>query len=120
MPLYEFICSDCHSNHEVLQKISDPPLIICPNCQGHTLKKSITAASFRLKGQGWYETDFKDNNKKNILQQDSIPSINSTTTDSQALKPDVDVSLCKNKNLQKKTEPQKKINSSNKNQEINL
>ena len=55
---------------EVMQKISDDPKTVCPKCGNKSLKKLISAPSFRLKGSGWYETDFKTGNKKNILKKE--------------------------------------------------
>ena len=66
MPIYEYQCQACHKQMEALQKISDAPLRDCPNCGEPALKKKVSAASFRLKGGGWYETDFKTGNKKNL------------------------------------------------------
>lgn len=66
MPIYEYQCQSCGKELEVLQKISDDPLQNCPHCGEPTLKKKVTAAAFRLKGGGWYETDFKTSNKKNL------------------------------------------------------
>jgi putative FmdB family regulatory protein len=65
MPIYEYRCSSCKAELEKLQKISEPPLVECPECGKDTLVKLISASSFRLKGSGWYETDFKTGNKKN-------------------------------------------------------
>src|SRR5687767_14279580 len=65
MPIYEYRCTSCQAELEKLQKISDPPLVECPECGKDTLVKLISASSFRLKGSGWYETDFKTGNKKN-------------------------------------------------------
>ena len=65
MPIYEYRCTSCQAELEKLQKISDPPLVECPECGKATLVKLISASSFRLKGSGWYETDFKTGNKKN-------------------------------------------------------
>ena len=59
MPFYEYQCSACAHKLEVLQKISDEPLCYCPECGEARLKKLISRAGFRLKGGGWYETDFK-------------------------------------------------------------
>ena len=59
MPLYEYQCGACGHQLEALQKISDDPLVFCPECNEAQLKKLISAAAFRLKGTGWYETDFK-------------------------------------------------------------
>lgn len=65
MPIYEYRCTSCSAELEKLQKISDPPLLECPECGRDALVKLISASSFRLKGSGWYETDFKTGNKKN-------------------------------------------------------
>ena len=66
MPIYEYQCQDCGKELEVIQKISDDPLSDCPACGAPSLKKKVSAAAFRLKGGGWYETDFKTGNKKNL------------------------------------------------------
>jgi len=66
MPIYEYQCQDCGKELEALQKISDAPLVDCPACGAAALKKMVSAAAFRLKGGGWYETDFKTGNKKNL------------------------------------------------------
>ena len=66
MPIYEYKCSECEHTLEKLQKMSDDPLVECPECGKPSLNKMISAAGFRLKGGGWYETDFKSGNKKNI------------------------------------------------------
>ena len=66
MPIYEYQCQACQKQIEALQKISDAPLLDCPQCGEPALKKKISAAAFRLKGGGWYETDFKTGNKKNL------------------------------------------------------
>jgi putative FmdB family regulatory protein len=66
MPIYEYRCSKCGHELEALQKISDDPLKICPACEQDSLQKLVSAASFRLKGGGWYETDFKKGNKKHL------------------------------------------------------
>ena len=79
MPFYEYQCTHCDHRLEVLQKISDEPLVYCPECNEATLKKLISAAAFRLKGTGWYETDFKNNDKK---KSDSMNG--STDTGSEA------------------------------------
>lgn len=67
MPIYEYQCTECGYQTEVLQKISDDPLQDCPRCGKPAMKKMVTAAAFRLKGGGWYETDFKSGKKKNVL-----------------------------------------------------
>lgn len=66
MPIYEYQCTECGELHEALRKISDPPLTDCPACGKATLRKKVSAAAFRLAGSGWYETDFKSGNKKNL------------------------------------------------------
>ena len=66
MPIYEYQCAACGDLHEALQKISDPPLTDCPACGRATLRKKVSAVAFRLKGSGWYETDFKSGSKKNL------------------------------------------------------
>ena len=71
MPIYQYQCSECSHSMEALQKMSDEPLKLCPNCNKPGLKKQVTAAAFRLKGGGWYETDFKTGNKKQLAESDS-------------------------------------------------
>ena len=66
MPIYEYQCQSCGHLHEALQKVSDAPLVDCPACGAAQLRKKISAAGFRLKGAGWYETDFKTGGKKNL------------------------------------------------------
>ena len=60
MPIYAYKCSSCQHTQDVLQKLSDPPLTICPECGAATYSKQLTAAGFQLKGSGWYATDFKN------------------------------------------------------------
>jgi putative FmdB family regulatory protein len=71
MPIYEYRCESCNHEMEAVQKISEEPLVTCPACATDTLKKIISAAGFRLKGGGWYETDFKSGKKKNVAGGDS-------------------------------------------------
>lgn len=66
MPIYEYRCENCGHEKEAIQKFSDEPLTDCPECQKPALKKRVSAPSFRLSGSGWYETDFKTGNKKNL------------------------------------------------------
>ncbi|HWZ61602.1 MAG TPA: zinc ribbon domain-containing protein [Steroidobacteraceae bacterium] len=72
MPFYEYECQACKFYTEVMQKISDAPLIRCPSCGKRRLKKLVSAPVFRLKGAGWYETDFKSDkeNKRNLVGAD--------------------------------------------------
>ena len=71
MPIYEYQCTECEHKLESLQKISAAPLTDCPACDKPALKKLVSAASFRLKGGGWYETDFKTGEKKQLADSDS-------------------------------------------------
>ena len=72
MPFYEYECASCKFYSEVMQKITDAPLKKCPSCGKNTLQKLISAPVFRLKGGGWYETDFKsDKESKRNLAGDS-------------------------------------------------
>lgn len=66
MPFYEYRCEACGHEIEALQRVSDEPLLDCPECGRPALKKLMSAVGFRLKGGGWYETDFKAGNKKNL------------------------------------------------------
>jgi len=86
MPIYEYQCEACGKSLEALQKISAEPLRDCPECGKSTLKKKVSAAAFRLKGGGWYETDFKTGNKKNLAgsSSDSASSAGSSDKSSSA------------------------------------
>lgn len=70
MPIYEYQCQACNYEFEKLQKISESAPLQCPQCQQAALKKKVSAAGFRLSGGGWYETDFKSGNKKNLASDD--------------------------------------------------
>jgi putative FmdB family regulatory protein len=59
MPIYAYRCDECGFAKDVLQKISDPVLTVCPSCAKSSFKKQVTAAGFQLKGSGWYVTDFR-------------------------------------------------------------
>ena len=61
MPIYAYKCTACGHAQDVLQKISDKPLTVCPQCNQETYAKQVTAAGFQLKGSGWYVTDFRNN-----------------------------------------------------------
>ena len=74
MPIYEYECTACGHKLEAIQKMSDEPLKDCPDCSKTTLKKLISAVGFRLKGSGWYETDFKSSGKKNVAESGSSSS----------------------------------------------
>lgn len=70
MPIYEYQCQSCQHELEALQKVSDAPLVDCPECGQPSLRKKVSAAAFRLKGGGWYETDFKSSGQKNLAVGD--------------------------------------------------
>ncbi len=63
MPIYAYKCSSCGVSKDILRKISDPPLTLCPACGSESLAKQVTAAGFQLKGSGWYVTDFREGQK---------------------------------------------------------
>src|SRR5438045_9125861 len=69
MPVYEYECQACKCETEVMQKVNDTPLSRCPSCGKSSLKKLVSAPVFRLKGSGWYETDFKSDKegKRNLV-----------------------------------------------------
>jgi putative FmdB family regulatory protein len=67
MPIYEYRCQSCGHELEKLQRMSDAELTDCPECGKSALKKLVSAAAFRLKGAGWYETDFKQTNQRNLV-----------------------------------------------------
>ena len=71
MPIYEYGCKSCGHKLDALQKIADAPLVDCPECGEPELKRLLSAPRFRLKGSGWYETDFKKDNQRNIAKGDS-------------------------------------------------
>lgn len=82
MPIYEYACKACGFEKDVLQKLSDEPLTQCPECKQESFTKQISAAGFRLKGGGWYETDFKTGKKKNLAS--SSDASGSSTSNSAA------------------------------------
>ena len=86
MPIYEYVCTECDHAHEALQKISDTPLTDCPACAKPAMKKMISAPQFRLSGSGWYETDFKSSNQKNLADSGDKKSDASKKADSASKK----------------------------------
>ncbi len=79
MPIYEYRCDNCGHEFDTLQKVSDDALTDCPACGKPALVKKVSAAGFRLKGGGWYETDFKSGKKKNVAGSDSSSSGSSSS-----------------------------------------
>lgn len=102
MPIYEYQCTECGHQLEVIQKVSDKLLTQCPACEKETLRKQISAPAFRLSGSGWYETDFKSDKEKrrNLAGSDSSNKAEKTdksesktdTTTQKADKPKTDKS----------------------------
>jgi putative FmdB family regulatory protein len=90
MPFYEYECSNCKFYTEVMQKISDAPLSKCPSCGKKALKKLVSAPNFRLKGGGWYETDFKGDkeNKRNLAGAEKDDSSSASESSASATKPE--------------------------------
>ena len=74
MPIYGYRCEACGEEHDVLQKVSEPPLTKCPACGKKALKKQLSAAGFQLKGSGWYATDFKSKKDKQDAQPKEQPA----------------------------------------------
>lgn len=70
MPIYEYACKKCQHTLDALQKMNDEPLLECPECGAPELRRLISAPRFRLKGAGWYETDFKKDNQRNVHKSD--------------------------------------------------
>jgi putative FmdB family regulatory protein len=93
MPFYEYECQACKFYTEVMQKITEAPLTRCPSCGKRALKKLVSAPVFRLKGAGWYETDFKSekDNKRNLLgadKEESKAEVKAETTDAKPAAPE--------------------------------
>ena len=81
MPLYEYLCSHCEYQDDVLGKLSDEPLLNCPTCNNKTFQKQVSAPHFKLKGSGWYETDFKNKSKPESVKIDSEKTKTKTKTE---------------------------------------
>jgi len=100
VPIYEYACKKCGHRLDALQKMNDDPLVDCPECREAQLQRQLSAPRFRLKGKGWYETDFKTGDKRNIAgdadkKSDAKPDSKSkdsdkTTKKTEAKKPAVD------------------------------
>ena len=82
MPIYAYACKECDHTLDALQKIADAPLVDCPECGAASLKRLLSAPRFRLKGKGWYETDFKTENQRNLHgDKDASKSTDKSPTD---------------------------------------
>jgi len=88
MPIYEYQCQSCGNQVEVLQKMNDAPLKDCSACGKADMKKMVSAVAFRLSGSGWYETDFKSGDKKNLASNSDANSLNKKTEPEKATKTD--------------------------------
>ena len=84
MPIYEYRCEKCGHELEAIQKMADAPLTDCPACGESALRKKISAVGFRLKGGGWYETDFKTGDQKRNLAKDESVAAEKKTDDKKA------------------------------------
>jgi putative FmdB family regulatory protein len=84
MPIYEYQCSKCSHQMEVIQKMSDDPLKECPECHQESLTKLVSAAGFQLKGTGWYVTDYSSKGKAKVSQSESDKSGKSESSSSDA------------------------------------
>lgn len=103
MPIYEYACTACGHTLDALQKISEDPLVECPACGASALKRLISAPRFRLKGDGWYETDFKKDNQRNLAKGDGEPEKKSSDKDSKSDSKSADKSSKPTKSSDKKT-----------------
>jgi len=79
MPIYGYACKNCDHTMDALQKMSDDVLVDCPQCGQPELKKLLSAPRFRLKGKGWYETDFKKDNQRNLSKGDGAAEAKTDT-----------------------------------------
>jgi len=93
VPIYGYACKNCDHTLDALQKVADAPLVDCPECGEPALKRLLSAPRFRLKGQGWYETDFKKDNQRNLAGEESSakkedkPAADKSPTEKSADKP---------------------------------
>lgn len=86
MPIYEYVCTHCGNQIEKLQGMSDAPLTDCAACGESALKRKVSAPSFRLAGDGWYETDFKKEGRRHLAGDHKHHSGSSTQSDSDSAK----------------------------------
>jgi len=84
MPIYEYLCKKCDHTVDALQKMADAPLVDCPSCGEAALKRLLSAPRFRLKGKGWYETDFKKDNQRNLAGDKEPAKADSKSSDSKS------------------------------------
>lgn len=84
MPIYEYQCRECGHRFEAIQKFSDAPITQCPECQQEAVSKLVSASAFRLRGTGWYETDFKTGNRRHGTQDADSKAADSKSGDSKS------------------------------------
>jgi putative FmdB family regulatory protein len=89
MPIYAYECTECGHSFDRLQKLSDPDPTDCPACSNASLRRQVTAPSFRLAGGGWYETDFKKDGdkKRNLADKGEAGGATSTPADAKPAAP---------------------------------
>ncbi|MGB8327556.1 MAG: zinc ribbon domain-containing protein [Steroidobacteraceae bacterium] len=104
MPFYEYECSSCKFYVEAMQKISDAPLRKCPSCGKSTLTKLVSAPVFRLKGSGWYETDFKSDqeSKRNLTGDDTAEAKLAAADEAKAAAPAAETKAAEPKTVETK------------------
>ena len=88
MPIYEYACRSCEHQFETIQKATEPALTACPECGEAALRKLLSVPVFRLKGSGWYETDFKTGDKKNVVGNGESDKASGDGADAKAGSPD--------------------------------
>ncbi|MDH3747472.1 MAG: zinc ribbon domain-containing protein [Gammaproteobacteria bacterium] len=110
MPIYGYACTNCGHTLDALQKIADDPLVQCPVCDEAQLKRQLSAPRFRLKGQGWYETDFKSDNQRNLAGEKEAKE----SDDKADTKKSVDKKSDDSKSADKKTDTTKSATKSEK------
>jgi putative FmdB family regulatory protein len=86
MPLYEYLCSNCEHQDDILGKSSVEPLLNCPACNNKTFQKQVSAPHFKLKGSGWYETDFKNKPKPESVKINNDKTKTKTKTKTETSK----------------------------------
>src|SRR5689334_20845431 len=84
MPIYEYRCLECNHQEEHLQKVSEPPIAVCPACGKPTYKKLLSAAGFQLKGSGWYATDFRNKSSAPSAKTEAKEAKPDTKTDTKS------------------------------------
>ena len=112
MPIYGYACKNCDHSFDVLQKMSEPRLLECPKCGEASLQKQLSAPKFRLKGAGWYETDFKTGDKRNIAgETNAKPDAKTAETTETPAKPDAKPEAKAAAKTESTTKPDTKVSS---------